>query len=131
MLIGGGTLYSHHQKMTIVDTGPYERRTVTSFIGGLDLTGGRWDTPSHSLFSSLQREHKHDFRNKSWSVRSLNLFPLFFYWFRHCCYKYLSFKHLKITWTSEQLHVWFMSIAEIITHRLLVNVAPRESNHNT
>lgn len=61
-----GTLYSHHQKMTIVDTGPHDRRTITSFIGGLDLTGGRWDTPSHTLFSSLEREHKHDFRNKSW-----------------------------------------------------------------
>ncbi|KAG0604783.1 hypothetical protein M758_9G007300 [Ceratodon purpureus] len=62
-----GTLYSHHQKMTIVDSGPYDRRTVVSFIGGLDLTAGRWDTPSHKLFSSLDHEHKGDFRNKSWT----------------------------------------------------------------
>ena len=54
--------------MIIVDSGPYDRRTVTSFIGGLDLTGGRWDTPSHKLFSSLEHEHKGDFRNKSWPV---------------------------------------------------------------
>lgn len=61
--------------MTIVDSGPKERRTVTSFIGGLDLTGGRWDTPSHCLFGSLEEEHKHDFRNKSWPVS----FPPSFY----------------------------------------------------
>jgi phospholipase D1/2 len=54
--------------MTIVDSGPYDRRAVTSFIGGLDLTAGRWDTPSHKLFFSLDREHKGDFRNKSWPV---------------------------------------------------------------
>jgi hypothetical protein len=64
-----GTLYSHHQKVVIVDTdGPSDRRKLTSFIGGLDLTGGRWDTPSHLLFSSLQNEHKGDFRNKSFTV---------------------------------------------------------------
>jgi len=63
-----GTLYSHHQKVVIVDTdGPSDRRKLTSFIGGLDLTGGRWDTPSHLLFSSLQNEHKGDFRNKSFT----------------------------------------------------------------
>jgi phospholipase D1/2 len=51
-----------------VDTdGPSDRRKLTSFIGGLDLTGGRWDTPSHLLFSSLQNEHKGDFRNKSFT----------------------------------------------------------------
>jgi hypothetical protein len=66
-----GTLYSHHQKIAIVDTGgPYSPRRLTSFIGGLDLTGGRWDTPSHLLFPTLQKEHKNDFRNKSWEVRS-------------------------------------------------------------
>lgn len=64
-----GTLYSHHQKVVIVDTeGPSNMRKLTSFIGGLDLTGGRWDTPSHLLFSSLQNEHKGDFRNKSFTV---------------------------------------------------------------
>lgn len=64
-----GTLYSHHQKIAIVDTGgPYGPRRLTSFIGGLDLTGGRWDTPSHVLFATLQKEHKNDFRNKSWEV---------------------------------------------------------------
>ena len=34
--------WSHHEKLVIVD------RTVC-FIGGLDLTWGRWDTPCHAL----------------------------------------------------------------------------------
>lgn len=63
-----GTLYTHHQKITLVDTGPPRQRTLAAFIGGLDLTEGRWDTPCHSLFSSLQKEHKDDFRQKSWPV---------------------------------------------------------------
>lgn len=63
-----GTLYTHHQKITLVDAGPSRQRTLTAFIGGLDLTEGRWDTPCHSLFSSLQKEHKDDFRQKSWPV---------------------------------------------------------------
>lgn len=63
-----GSLYTHHQKSVIVDSGPIGQRRLSSFIGGLDLTGGRWDTPSHFLFASLQKEHKDDFRNKSWEV---------------------------------------------------------------
>lgn len=63
-----GSLYSHHQKTVIVDSGPNEQRRLTSFIGGLDLTGGRWDTPCHYTFASLEKEHKHDFRQKSWAV---------------------------------------------------------------
>lgn len=62
-----GSLYSHHQKTVIVDSGPNEQRRLTSFIGGLDLTGGRWDTPCHYTFASLEKEHKHDFRQKSWA----------------------------------------------------------------
>jgi phospholipase D1/2 len=69
-----GTLYSHHQKLMIVDSpGPRNMRKLTSFIGGLDLCDGRWDTPLHHLFNSLQNEHKDDFYNKS--------FPVSFYCF--------------------------------------------------
>ncbi|KAH9566019.1 hypothetical protein CY35_04G109300 [Sphagnum magellanicum] len=61
-----GTLYSHHQKLMIVDSqGPRNMRKLTSFIGGLDLCDGRWDTPLHHVFNSLQNEHKDDFYNKS------------------------------------------------------------------
>lgn len=67
-----GTLYTHHQKTIIVDSpGPQQRRVLTSFLGGLDLTGGRWDTPTHLIFASLQNEHKNDFRQKSWEVSLL------------------------------------------------------------
>src|SRR5690606_25957780 len=32
---------SHHQKMVVVDD-------ALAFVGGLDLTRARWDTPAHS-----------------------------------------------------------------------------------
>ena len=34
---------------------------MIAFVGGLDLTNGRWDTPSHELFSTITNEHKGDF----------------------------------------------------------------------
>ena len=63
-----GKMYSHHQKTIILDSGPHEARVLTSFVGGLDLTDGRWDTPSHFLFGSLQNDHKNDFYQKCWKV---------------------------------------------------------------
>jgi len=37
------------------------RRRIVAFVGGIDLTDGRWDTPEHSLFKTLLHEHKDDF----------------------------------------------------------------------
>ena len=37
---------------------------------GLDLTGGRYDTPDHQLFSTLLNEHNNDFRNSNAKVVS-------------------------------------------------------------
>lgn len=69
-----GTLYTHHQKITIVDSqGPGNKRKLTSFIGGLDLCDGRFDTPSHSLFSTINTLHKNDFHNPTFTVSSLSL----------------------------------------------------------
>lgn len=34
--------------------GPVQKRRVIAFIGGLDLTDGRYDTPSHPLFDTLK-----------------------------------------------------------------------------
>ena len=34
-------------------------------MGGLDLTGGRYDTPDFELFSTLLDEHNGDFRNSN------------------------------------------------------------------
>lgn len=59
--------YTHHQKVVIADTPNVEdpsSRHVVAFVGGLDLTGGRFDSPEHPLFRTLVAEHKHDFRNK-------------------------------------------------------------------
>jgi hypothetical protein len=41
------------------------RPTLTAFVGGLDLTDGRYDTPDHPLFSSLNTMHKAQIRQKS------------------------------------------------------------------
>jgi len=41
------------------------REVLVSFVGGLDLTGGRWDTPCHELYSTLLDEHLGDFRNSN------------------------------------------------------------------
>lgn len=59
--------YTHHQKCVIADSPIPEapgRRKVVAYVGGLDLTGGRYDNPEHSLFRTLVREHKNDFRNR-------------------------------------------------------------------
>ena len=67
--------YTHHQKIVVCDsscTNSSSRRLV-AYIGGLDLTKGRWDTPNHELFSTLQQEHKDDFRNQMVDSTVLNV----------------------------------------------------------
>ncbi|OMO57753.1 C2 calcium-dependent membrane targeting [Corchorus olitorius] len=59
------TMFTHHQKIVIVDSevpNQESKRRVVSFIGGIDLTDGRYDTPSHPIFRSLGTVHHHDFR---------------------------------------------------------------------
>jgi len=73
------TSYSHHQKTIICDApalactrtrkfstaSPEQNpRRFVAFLGGLDITDGRWDTPKHELFSTLNDEHKDDFYQK-------------------------------------------------------------------
>ncbi|CAL4979795.1 unnamed protein product [Urochloa decumbens] len=57
--------FSHHQKSVIVDVaggnGDSGRRRIAAFVGGLDLTKGRYDTPEHSLFRTLNTAHSNDF----------------------------------------------------------------------
>lgn len=64
------TLFSHHQKTVTVDASlklfdvlaEDSEREIISFIGGLDLCDGRYDTEEHSLFRTLNSEsHVHDF----------------------------------------------------------------------
>ena len=56
-----GTCYSHHQKTVICDA-EYEednsKRRVIAFIGGLDITNGRYDTPEFPLFKTCKTIHK-------------------------------------------------------------------------
>jgi len=62
-------IWSHHQKTIIMDAplkqgegnSPDATRKIVAFLGGLDVTTGRWDTPVHSLFKSLNTDHKNDF----------------------------------------------------------------------
>ncbi|KAI6706736.1 hypothetical protein NL676_009698 [Syzygium grande] len=63
-----GTIYTHHQKTVIVDAdaGNY-RRKIIAFVGGLDLCDGRYDTPQHPVFRTLQTVHKDDYHNPTFS----------------------------------------------------------------
>ncbi|XP_071692921.1 phospholipase D gamma 1-like isoform X2 [Rutidosis leptorrhynchoides] len=62
------TIYTHHQKTVIVDAdaGNYRRR-IMAFVGGLDLCVGRYDSPAHPIFSSLQTLHKDDYHQPNYT----------------------------------------------------------------
>ncbi|XP_068664886.1 phospholipase D alpha 4-like [Aristolochia californica] len=79
------TVFTHHQKTITVDaeselifsTQDTEissaNREILSFIGGLDLCDGRYDTEEHSLFRTLNTEsHAHDFYQINIDGASLN-----------------------------------------------------------
>lgn len=58
-----GNLFTHHQKSVIVDAplpGSVHQRRIVSFVGGLDLCDGRYDTQYHSLFRTLNGAHQQD-----------------------------------------------------------------------
>mmetsp|Transcript_35181 Transcript_35181/g.139770 ORF Transcript_35181/g.139770 Transcript_35181/m.139770 type:complete len:456 (-) Transcript_35181:1310-2677(-) len=58
------SVYTHHQKSIIFDQMDEDtgKRKIVAFVGGLDVTTGRYDTPDHRLFSTLKtEEHKDDF----------------------------------------------------------------------
>ncbi|KAL8466136.1 hypothetical protein ACS0TY_035301 [Phlomoides rotata] len=70
------TAFAHHQKIIIVDSreDPSSRnREIISFLGGLDLCDGRYDTEEHSLFKTLNKEsHCYDFYQTSLQGASLH-----------------------------------------------------------
>lgn len=43
-------------------------RKITTFLGGLDLCDGRYDTPEHRLFRDLDTVFQNDFHNPTFSV---------------------------------------------------------------
>jgi len=49
-------VYTHHQKTVIMDSGD----RIISYLGGIDLTDGRFDTPEYKLFD-YSSEHSEDF----------------------------------------------------------------------
>lgn len=61
------TCYSHHQKTVILDApgGVDDTRRIIAFVGGLDITDGRYDTPEFHLWSTLSTRHNNcgDFYN--------------------------------------------------------------------
>ncbi|KAK6947701.1 C2 domain [Dillenia turbinata] len=63
-----GTIYTHHQKTVIVDAdaGQYKRKII-AFVGGLDLCLGRYDTPNHPIFKTLQTEHKDEYHKPNFT----------------------------------------------------------------
>ncbi|KAK6935310.1 Phospholipase D, C-terminal [Dillenia turbinata] len=63
-----GTIFTHHQKTVIVDAdaGQYKRKII-AFVGGLDLCLGRYDTPNHPIFKTLQTVHKDDYHNPNFT----------------------------------------------------------------
>ncbi|MCD9645125.1 Phospholipase D beta 1 [Datura stramonium] len=63
-----GVIYTHHQKTVIVDADAgNNRRKIIAFVGGLDLCDGRYDTPEHPIFRTLQTVHSEDYHNPTYA----------------------------------------------------------------
>jgi hypothetical protein len=53
--------FTHHQKTVVVDADAGgDMRRVVAFVGGLDITLGRFDTPRHHVMTTLDTAHKDD-----------------------------------------------------------------------
>ncbi|KAF2312920.1 hypothetical protein GH714_042432 [Hevea brasiliensis] len=69
------TVFTHHQKTVVVDSGlpngEMQRRRIVSFIGGIDLCDGRYDTPFHSIFRTLDTAHYKDFHQPNFAHASI------------------------------------------------------------
>ncbi|XP_071711759.1 phospholipase D alpha 1 isoform X2 [Rutidosis leptorrhynchoides] len=68
------TMFTHHQKIVVVDhelpNGGSKRRVV-SFVGGIDLCDGRYDSATHPLFGTLDSIHHHDFHQPNHTGASI------------------------------------------------------------
>merc|ERR1719221_756021 len=69
--------FTHHQKFIIVDAPKEEGggRELLAFVGGIDLTLGRWDNRQHPLFRSLQSTHKGDAYGKCFKTNTAECGP--------------------------------------------------------
>nr|AGW22212.1 phospholipase D alpha [Chorispora bungeana] len=66
------TMFTHHQKIVVVDSempsqSGSEMRRIVSFVGGIDLCDGRYDSPFHSLFRTLDTVHHDDFHQPNFT----------------------------------------------------------------
>ncbi|CAL4990567.1 unnamed protein product [Urochloa decumbens] len=59
--------FEHQQKAVVVDS----PSGLVGFVGGLDLCGGRYDTPEHPLFRTLGSVHREDFHQPSFPGASV------------------------------------------------------------
>jgi phospholipase D1/2 len=62
-------MFTHHQKQIIADTPDNE---IVAYVGGIDLTYGRFDDNGYPLFRTLQTIHRDDFHNACSDVSSRN-----------------------------------------------------------
>ena len=69
------SIFTHHQKTVVVDSevpgGGTQKRRVVSFVGGIDLCDGRYDTQEHSLFRTLKTIHRDDFHQPNFPGSSI------------------------------------------------------------
>ncbi|XP_026454541.1 phospholipase D alpha 1-like isoform X1 [Papaver somniferum] len=65
------TMFTHHQKIVCVDSEmpgrASQKRRIVSFVGGIDLCNGRYDTQFHSLFRTLDTAHHADFNQPNFT----------------------------------------------------------------
>ncbi|KAG8063163.1 hypothetical protein GUJ93_ZPchr0003g18661 [Zizania palustris] len=70
------TMFTHHQKTVIVDGGGYPAANASpglvSFLGGIDLCDGRYDTQDHPLFRTLGTTNHDDFHQPNFIGASIN-----------------------------------------------------------
>ncbi|GAB4828282.1 Phospholipase D [Ancistrocladus abbreviatus] len=69
------TMFTHHQKIVVVDSGMpngnEDKRRIVSFVGGIDLCDGRYDTQFHYLFRTLNTVHHDDFHQPNFKNSSI------------------------------------------------------------
>lgn len=76
--LGKSGLFTHHQKFIILDAESQSgngEREIMVFLGGLDITDGRFDNQQHSLFKTLGTIHKGDAYNKCVAIDTENYGP--------------------------------------------------------
>ena len=57
--IRNSVCFTHHQKLVVCD----ENGSLVGYVGGIDLTYGRFDDRSYPLFRTLESIHKKDYHN--------------------------------------------------------------------